>query len=156
MIDIERAEVVHRVSESFRGEESLLPKVMFFTVNDLLGRTVEGEGDLMIVTDVEGQLTLDKDKPRRLPLPEPIRRLKSGKHNLAIEDDDQDYHFYIGEVFVQPGIEQRITPTLVERDPEWYETWWFIGTVSTVVVAGTVTTFLLLQQEGGRVMTELD
>ncbi|MBI3180127.1 MAG: hypothetical protein HYZ27_10725, partial [Deltaproteobacteria bacterium] len=60
LIDVDAIEVVHRVSESYRGPERQLSQALRLAVAELLGRVPAGAGRLELLTDVEdGAVVID-------------------------------------------------------------------------------------------------
>jgi hypothetical protein len=153
ILDARSGEVLHRSSSSYRGPEAHLPLVVRLAVNEVLGRKLEGHGKLEVLTEVTGTLTIDTSSSA-LPLASPIG-LQVGKHPISIVDADEDYWPYYADAVIDTNGTTKFQPELIERPVPWYRSWWFFTSVGVAVAAGTVTTFLLLQQEGGEIETEL-
>src|SRR5690606_21469996 len=54
LLDIQNAEVKQRIAETFRGPERELGTMVRFAVFSLLGRPLEGNGELKLEADVSG------------------------------------------------------------------------------------------------------
>ncbi len=144
LMDIGKARVVNRASESFQGVESHLPKALRFAAWSLLGRPVDGTGKLALRTNVdEGSASLDGAAPVLLPLEGPFSGLSPGKHGLALTSED----YYPGflETYVEPGEMAELPLELKPLPLAWYQKWWVWTIVGTVVAGGTTAALLLME-----------
>ncbi|MCB9654437.1 MAG: hypothetical protein H6729_09955 [Deltaproteobacteria bacterium] len=143
LIDIHEAKVVERIAESYRGPLEHLPTVMRFATARLLGRTIEGQGDLAIVTNAEGNYRVDQDLHGPLQAEvTSVEKLSASKHRLQLQAEG--FYPYVADVFIDPSGDQpiRFKPELVEIPTPWYKTGLFWGLTGTVV-AGVTTAVLL-------------
>jgi hypothetical protein len=134
LIDARRGEVLHRVSESYRGPESQLPRVMKLATQLLLGREPEGAGEFEIITDIGGVLTVNTTTTA-LPLLQAIG-LNAGKHPITIVDEDEEYWPYFADAIVEKDSTTRIEPELIERPVPWYRHWIFWSLAGVAVAGG--------------------
>lgn len=142
LLDILTATALHRVIETYRGPEAQLPRAVRFAVAALLGRPVEGRGELEVVTDEAGLLALGGQEPLPLPLQVPLLGLLAGKHGLSIRaEGHQPYH---AEVYIEPEQRVRFEPELIRLPTPWYQSWVFWAVAGVVAAGATTATILLL------------
>jgi TolB-like protein len=143
LMDIVKAEVVHRVSESFRGPERQLAQGVRFACWSLLGRRSEGSGRANLETEAQGgEISVDGGAPRPLSRGTLLGDLVIGKHALWIRADG--YYGLQQDFYVEGGQTVTVRPDLVELPTPWYETWWVWTIIGGVVAAGGATTAVLL------------
>lgn len=141
LMSIKEAEVVHRVSETFRGSEQMLPQALRFATWRLLGRTIEGRGSLALSTPIDdATAALDAGPPRALPLK---LELDAGKHTLYVAAEDHQPR--VLDVYVEPDRAEAFTPELVRIPVPWFEEWW-LWTAVGVVAAGAAGTAVILSR----------
>ena len=147
LMDVHKAKVVNRASESFRGSEIELAPALRMAAAQLLGKPLTGAGSLQIEANVdEGQLSLDGGAPRAFPPEEGLDSLVAGKHGVTLQSEG--YHPLFHETYVFDGQRTNLRLSLEEIPTPWYEEWW-PWTILGVVVAGGVATavVLTLQQQ---------
>ncbi len=144
LMDIGKAAVVSRVSESFQGAESHLPQALRFATWSLLGKPADGTGSLRLSANVdEGQLVLDGGEPVAWPVEGPLADLSVGRHGVSLSSED---HFAVyQEVYVEPGRRTDLRLQLVERPRPWYTRWWTWTAFGTLVAAGVTAVVLLTE-----------
>jgi TolB-like protein len=134
LMDIQKAEVVARVAESYRGPERQLTQAIRFAARELFSRPFQGRGEVLISTEASpAEATIDGGDP--VPVPHRIEGLAAGKHALATIADGYRPHFE--EFYVEPGSLTKVRPDLIEVPVKWYERWWAWAVIGTVAVAAT-------------------
>jgi TolB-like protein len=140
LMDVEKAEVVRRSSESYRGPERHLNQTLRFAIWDLLGISVTGVGEVAIAIDEsEGASQIDGADPVKVP--GTVASLAVGKH--ALSTLASGYHPHFQEFYVEPNALTKVRLDLVELPPAWYEQWWPWAIIAGGVVAATTVTAVL-------------
>lgn len=93
LIGVQDAKVINRASESYKGPVSQLPLALRYTLFELLGQDISGEGAIALVTDVEGRFQVDQNAPEPLPRPTPVTGLSAAKHDLQIAAEGYQKYF---------------------------------------------------------------
>ncbi len=145
LMDIAHARVVNRVAEGYEGSETRLPQALRFATWQLLGSVPDGAGRLSVDANVdEGRLALDGEEPRPWPLTEPFGALRAGKHGVSMLAEG--YHPLYQELYVEPDRKTDLHLEMVELPTPWYRAWWTWAIAGTVI-AGAVTTAVVLSQD---------
>jgi TolB-like protein len=142
LMDVRKAEVANRVSETLIGTERQLAQAVRFATWALLGKPVEGQGTAWLTTDAdEAEAAIDGGRP--VPLPARLA-LPSGKHALSVIA--RGYKPRSLEFYVEDGLESKLDAELVELPRPWYREWWPWAIIGSAVAAGAVTSVLLTTQ----------
>ncbi|MCC7383119.1 MAG: hypothetical protein IT384_14875 [Deltaproteobacteria bacterium] len=137
LMNVSKAEVVQRVSESFRGPEAGLTDSVRFAAGALLGRSRAGRGTLEI-RDVEPG-TAVVDATARASVPGVIEALATGKHTLSVRVEG--FEPYWQEFYVEADVTTRLRPALEPIPKRWYQEWWpwlLAGVAATTAVTTAV------------------
>lgn len=137
LMNVSKAEVVQRVSESFRGPEAGLTESVRFAAGALLGRSRDGRGTLEI-RDVEPG-TAVVDATVRASVPGVIEALATGKHTLSLRVEG--FEPYWQEFYVERNLTTRLRPALEPIPKRWYQEWWpwlLAGVAATTAVTTAV------------------
>jgi len=146
LMDIGKATVVSRVSETFQGVESHLPQALRFATWRLVGKDVSGTGELAVGANIdEGQLVLDGGEPQAWPLGAPLPPLAAGRHGVSLTASDW-FPIY-QEVYVEPGRRTELRLELQARPSPWYARWYTWTAVGAAAAAGVVAVVLLQEDE---------
>jgi TolB-like protein len=146
LLNIHKAQVTNRVSETFEGDESELVRALRFGCHGLLGRVKSGKGDLGVSANVsEAKITLDGVKAMKYPLKGPVTGLETGKHGVDMASEG--YYSLYKEAYVETDKVTAVRFDLVELPVPWYKKWWVWTIVGTAVVGGGTTAALLAMQE---------
>jgi TolB-like protein len=140
LLDTAKAEVAARVSASFRGPQTELAKTVRFAVLALLGKSAEGVGTVMVLSDVvPASLSIDGEPAQTLPIGSISRT--AGKHALSLRADG--YFPLRREFYVDPGLLTRVdlAPNALPRP--WYREWWPWAIGGSVIVAGVASVLIV-------------
>jgi hypothetical protein len=140
LMQIDRAEVVARVSESYRGPERNLSQAVRFAARSLVGVSTQGRGDLAVLSEV-GSARSKIDGDQLIQLPQRVRRLPAGKHTLATLADG--YHPHFQEFYVEPDVTTNVRPDLIAMPSSWYDEWWVWTIIGAAVVGAVGTTVVI-------------
>ncbi|MEM6531132.1 MAG: PEGA domain-containing protein [Myxococcota bacterium] len=144
LLDSKRAEAQGRVSETLRGDEAQLIPAVRSASRRLLGIEVEGQGSLAVTSSEEAaEVVVDNAETFTLPAP-PLNGLNVGKHSLVVRKPG--YVDYFSDIYIDPNQTTVVWAPLVEEPVEWYRQWW-VWTGIGVVVAGGITTAILLSSD---------
>ena len=153
LMDIHKAAVSNRVSQSFTGSENDLVAALRFATSELLGRTLKGIGSLDLKLNVsEASVSIDNDSPKPYEGELTYDALVVGKHALSVTAEG--YHPLFQETYVFDMQTRDLRMTLEPLPTPWYEQWWVWTAVGAVVVAG-VTTGLVLGLEDSAPLGEV-
>jgi TolB-like protein len=145
LMDVEKADVVNRASESYRGQERELSTALRAVALDLVGRSEKGEGSLLIESPAgDAMVTIDSAPAAPLERFQGPITLAAGKHAIAIRADG--YEPYQRDVFVEDRNLTKLSAELIEIPTAWYEKWW-VWTIVGAVAAGATTTAVLLSRD---------
>lgn len=144
LIDISTMNV-RRTVESYLGTETELPRALRFTMFSLMGIEPFGDGRLDIKTNVdEGKLLVDGKEEFELPLKQAVTDLPTGKHGIVLSADGFFSNYQEG--FVEDMSTTTLYVDLTEKPRPWYKKWWPWTIMGSAVVAGVVTTVVLIQE----------
>lgn len=154
LIDLDKGEVVHRVSEFYIGPENNLPTAMRYACAKLFGRASNFHGDSGPLTisagadpgDLEGRYRIDQQPFELLPQAIPKIGLHAGKHQLHILAEG--YFPYYAELYLPEDEPLRFHAELEPLPAPWYASplaW----TIAGLVVAGAATAITLVVRPRG-------
>ncbi len=146
LIETGEAKVANRVNEAFKGRASDLLRAAKFAVYQLVGAEFDAPGKLAVRVSPEEDFEIELDGEwvdDRVAL----TSLAPGRHNLRI--NAEGYYSEYLETYVEPGLVNMVMLELSELPTPWYKRWW-VWTIGLSVVAGGVTSAILLtgQDEG--------
>jgi TolB-like protein len=147
LMDVSKAEVSHRISESFVGNEQELARALRFASHRLLGRSPGEGGSVEVVAPIdEAEVSIDGRAPVALAEAKNAK-LAPGKHTLSIRAEG--YRPYHHEFYVEGDL-TRVHAEPLELPSEWYELWW-VWTIAGVVmvVAGSTAIGVSLTKDRG-------
>jgi TolB-like protein len=135
LLDINRAQPVNRVSETFEGDETELPRALRFATLRLLGWVPEGAGAVKLASNVDkgGSIVIDGAKPQPFPLKTPLGEMAVGKHGFDLSA--KGYFNSYREGYVEPGKTTQLRIDLKERPKPWFKRW-YTWTIIGVVLTG--------------------
>jgi TolB-like protein len=153
MMDIQKAEVTTRVSETYRGPERHLAQTVRFAVSQLVNRRVEGKGNVAIATDVDAKSKIDGGE--LVSLPTAVEGLPSGKH--ALTTLAEGYHPGFQEFYIETDQVTKVHPDLVELPAPWYKQWWAWTIIGSAVAAGVTASVIVArnQPDNGHVLVSV-
>ncbi len=157
LLRAETGEVLHRVSESYRGPERHLGQALRFAVRHLIGRRLEGTGELSLALDADGaSLSIDGAAAHPLGAGAPPATVSAGKHTLVLAAPD--FHRLSEEFYVEPGATTTLHPELVPLPRAWYRQWWPWAIIGAAVAAAVTTSIVLGVDapENGRVDVQIE
>jgi hypothetical protein len=96
----------------------------------------------MSVSEAGATVFVDDEAVGETPMP-PIASLLPGRHSVRVSKDG--FYAFTTELYVEPGATTGQWVQLEEIPEPWYEKWW-IWTGAAVIVAGGVTTAIVLAQ----------
>jgi len=142
LIDIRNARIVGREQEDFTGPaDGLLPAVRF-CLRRVLNAPYEGEGFLKVsASEEKTAVKLNGEDLGQTPKLKMPPSLQSGKYRL--EAEKKNFYPLSQDVYVEPARQTPVQLQLVQRPTPWWKTWWF-WTITGTVVAGAVTTGVVL------------
>ncbi len=141
LMGVDRSQVVHRVSEPYRGPERRLGRAMRFAVWRLLGKPARGTGQLAVEVDIDAQISIDGGEVSDLPRTNPFTGLAVGRHSIFVRAED---HYGLDrDVYVLPDQVTKLRADLAPIPTAWYESWW-VWTLVGVGVAAAVSTSLIV------------
>lgn len=136
LLDMRRAEVLARASESFRGPESTLPFALRAVVSRLMARGPAEPGELSLQATIEhGALVVGGGQPVALDGRPVVARHPPGR--LGVSLNAEGFAPFFEDVYVESG---RATAFVLEPEPlpvPWYREWW-VWTAAGAVVVGAV------------------
>jgi len=136
---------VRRTVESYLGTETELPRALRHTMFKLMGIEPFGAGRLAIKTNVdEGKQVVDGKREFELPLKEPVTDLPTGKHGIVLSSEGFFSNYQEG--FVEDMSTTTLYVDLNEKPRPWYKKWWPWTIMGSAVVAGVVTTVVLMKE----------
>lgn len=148
LVDIRKAEVENRVLESFEGDADELKNAV-----KLGAYQIAGVDYLSRMGQVAFTFNVSEADARMSGKAYPLRsnqleasNLRPGRYSLRVIADQDDYYPLRTDVYVAPGANNVRSFDIRERETPWYGEWW-VWTIAGVVVAGSVTTALLLTQD---------
>ncbi len=145
LMDVHRATVASRVSESVRADAAELAFTLRFATWRLLGRPLDGTGSIRVRSNIgDGQITM-ADNVREFSETTTLKSLPVGKYGMTLASDG--YYPLYKEAYVLDGQTTPLQMQLIEQPNEWYEEWWTWAIIGGVVAAGTATAFILANQE---------
>ncbi len=132
LIDAANSKVLSRVSETFRGPEPELSKVLRFAIRNLLGEPQTGEGRVEVDSGVsEVNIHIDGNKL------DPTETLPAGKHALAV--NAEGYAPLSRDFFIEDKNTTRLQIELIELSKPWYKRWYTWAIIGGIVAAGATT-----------------
>jgi TolB-like protein len=144
LMDINKAEVVQRVSESFRGPETQLAQAIRFATRALLNQGADGQGGVNLQASVEpAEASIDGGDP--IQIPKSVESLPSGKHSLSVSAADHYTRFQ--EFYVEDGVSTKMRVELEALPAAWYEQWWPWVLIGVAVAGGVTATVLVAGSE---------
>jgi len=148
LVDIRKAEVENRVLESFEGDPDELKNAVKLGAYQIAGVDyLSRTGQVAFtfnVSEADAQLSGKPIALRGNQLD--AENLRPGRYSLRVIADQDDYYPLRTDVYVAPGANNVRSFDIRERETPWYGQWW-VWTIAGVVVAGSVTTALLLTQD---------
>jgi len=143
LMDIQQARVVHRTSLSFQGDDRDLGKALRVAVWRLLGRPLEGTGEVRLVVPAEdgGQVAVAGRPATKLAPRQTFTGLPAGKVGVSLQA--KGYYPLFQETFVFSGQVTDLRPRLKPLPTPWYGKWWTWTIIGAVVVGASVTTAVL-------------
>jgi TolB-like protein len=154
LMDIQKAEVITRVSETYRGPERHLAQTVRFAVSQLLNQRVEGVGTVAISTDVqEAHSKIDGGELVSLPIS--TQGLQVGKH--ALTTLAEGYRAGFQEFYIETNQVTKVHPDLDELPAPWYKQWWAWTIIGGAVAAGVTTSIVVArnQPDNGHVVVSI-
>lgn len=140
LIDSRTSKVDARLTESFVGAESQLLPAVRHSARTLLGAQTDSKGALAISSnESEAKIFLNDDERGALPS-EALSDLGPGRYRLRVSKDG--YFDWQSDVYVEPMAATPVWAELIEKPPEWYETWWF-WTAAGVIAVGAGTFYVI-------------
>ena len=142
VIDIRETAIIGRASEFFMGPEDGLLAATRFVLRDLFGVPTEGQGFFKMTANVDNvELILNGKNLGLWPKVVPDEHQIAGK--LQIMARKEGYRTLSQETYIEPGRLTSISLNLIKEPTPWWKTWWF-WTIAGTVVAGGVTTGVIL------------
>ncbi len=142
VIDIRDTAIIGRASEFFTGPEDGLLAATRFVLRDLFGVPEEGQGFFKLTANVDDiELILNGTPLGMWPEIAPDEHQDAGK--LQIMARKKGYQTLSQEAYIEPGRLTSISLNLIKEPTPWWKTWWF-WTIAGAVVAGGVTTGVVL------------
>lgn len=137
LMHMAKAEVVSRASEIFRGREEILPGALRFVTWQLLGKNVEGRGELAVFVNAgAAEMSVDGGAPVRMPLVKPLEGLGAGRRTVSVSAEG--YYGLVQNVYVEDGRRAELHFELREVPSPWYTEWWVWAIAGAAVAAGGV------------------
>ncbi len=140
LMDINKAEVVNRVSESFRGPETQLVQAIRFAAKSLMNQAVDGTGGVNLAASVD-PAEASIDGAPNVTIPKALSNIPTGKHTLSVSAENHYTRFQ--EFYVEPGVDTKMRVELEALPAAWYEQWWPWVIIGGVVAAGVTATVLV-------------
>lgn len=146
LMDIHQAQVAHRISEAFVGDEAELVRSLRFATAQLLGGSIgEGAGSLAIAVNTKKAAVKVDGEVQDEGIALPLSGLTAGKHGILLSSDG--YFDLYKEAYIEPNALTQVHFELLKRPTPWFKKWW-VWTIAGTAVAGSVTaTVLLLTQK---------
>ncbi len=142
LLDIRKAQIIGREQESFLGPADGLLPASRFALRRLFGQQYQGDGFLKLSVNVDdAAVSLNGDAKGLWPNVDLDDALEVGKYRLAVTRED--YLPTAQDVYVEPARQTQVQLLLEKEPAQWWETWWF-WTLTGAVVAGAVTTGVVL------------
>ena len=142
LLDIRKALIIGREQENFLGPADGLLPASRFALRRLFGETYQGEGFLKLSVNVdETAVSINGASKGVWPAVTLDDPLQAGKYRLAATREK--YFPVAQDVYVEPARQTQVQLMLEKEPPKWWETWLF-WTVTGAVVAGAVTTGVVL------------
>ncbi len=143
LIDVRTANVDSRVNETFQGvEDQLLPAIRT-AVRKLVSVSDERTGAVAISSDQVGaELYVGDELQGELPMPA-IEGLPAGRHSIRVQKSG--YLNWHSDVYVEPGATTPLWASLEKGPTPLYQRWYFWTALGAVVAGGVTTTVVLLQ-----------
>lgn len=136
LLDMRRARVVGRASESFRGPESTLPFALRAVTWRLIGADRPSRGELRLRATVDqGELRIGAGAPLRLDGAPVVGDHPTGRLGVSLTADG--FAPLFEDVYVEGGRATAFVLEPIALPVPWYREWW-VWTTAGVVVVGAV------------------
>jgi len=139
LIDAQKAQVDHRVVETFVGLEDQLIQAIRMAGRQLLGIATSEPGQLLVTANQSAVDLLVDDAPLG-SLPLPPQGAANGRHRVRLEK--KGFYPWQSDIYLSPNETTPVWAEMKAMPTQWYQEWWVWTIAGSVVVGATVGTVM--------------